>query len=139
MRKHPKQLSDEGISAARYAELKNVCRQYQEYKREIRRIQAGIVNRLERSSGAWKRPDPTGNTAVYINDLTGWMAARVKAIEQSAARSAPHAVAGAVLRSVTEGLSYDVLCPPCGKRQFFAYRLLFYILLDVELKDLEKG
>lgn len=139
MRKHPKRLISAGITPARYQELQAICRQYPAYKRDIRRAHAGIVDRPVRRSGAWKRPDPTGNVAAALADNLSWINARVRLIEHCAERSAPHSVARAILKSVTEGRSYDLLCPPCGKRQFFEHRLWFFVLLDEALRGYEKG
>lgn len=44
MKKHPDRLRKAGISPARYAELKAVCRQYQEYRRRVR--SPGALRRL---------------------------------------------------------------------------------------------
>ena len=132
MRKHPKRLSEAGISAPRLAELKAVCRQYRAMKRTLEYARQGIVDR-RRPSGAWRRPDPTGNAAINIAAMPEQK--RVRLIEQSAAAVAEPAVAEAILKSVSEGIPYEKLRtrPPIGRNQFYVTVLLFYIELDARL------
>ena len=134
-KKHPQRMIDAGISPARYQELINVCRQYPAYVLKIRRARAGIVDRPRRKSGAWKRPDPTGNAAASIADSCAWESDRVRVIERCAKEAGPPGVTGAILRSVTEGRTWEQLLPPCGRNQFYDYRMWFYILLDNALKN----
>ncbi len=135
MRKHPARLTDAGISPARYQEIQAVCRQYPYYVRHIRRVRAGIVDRPAVRSGKWRRPDPTGNAAAANADALAWECARVKLIEDAADRCAPKPVARAVLKSVTEGRTFENLRPPCGRNMFFECRLWFFVLLDEALKS----
>ena len=137
MRKHPKRLSEAGISPARLGEMKNICRQYRAMKRALEYARQGIVDR-RRPSGAWRRPDPTGNAAINIAAMPE--ARRVRLIEQSAAAVAEPVVAEAILKSVTDGIPYEKLrrCPPCGRNQFYVLCLLFYIELDARLYESEK-
>ena len=132
MRKHPKRLSEAGISAARLAEMKNICRQYRQMRRTLEYARQGIVDRC-RPSGAWHRPDPTGNAAINIAAMPEQR--RVRLIEQSAAAVAEPVVAAAILKSVTEDVPYEKLRsrPPCGRNQFYVLVLLFFIELDARL------
>lgn len=127
MRTHPKRLSDAGISEARYEELKAICRQYRGMRRAMDRARAGIVDR-DGGRGAWHRPDPTGSAAIAMAGHP--YARRMKLIEESAAKVAEPVVAAALLRNVSEGWDYDLLRPPCGRRQFYVIRQLFFIELD---------
>lgn len=135
MRTHPARLSEAGISPARYAELRAICRQYGEARRQLALARAGVVDRPARRSGKWRRPDPTGNAAIAIADHPAQR--RVAVIERCAHRVAEPTVAGAILKSVSEGIPYGKLYrrPPIGERQFNVLRLLFYIELDRELWD----
>ena len=135
MRKHPKRLSEAGITRERLQELQAVCRQYPAYMRHIRAVRAGIVDKPPRRSGKWRLPDPTGNAGAANADALAWECARVKLIESCAARSAPDVVAKAVLKSVTTGVSFEILRPPCGINQFYEARLWFFMLLDDALKN----
>lgn len=132
MRKHPKRLSEAGIGPARLGELKNICRQYRGMKRTLENARHGIVDR-RRASGAWRRPDPTGNAAINIAAMPEQR--RVRLIEQSAAAVAEPIVAEAIIRNVTEGVPYEHMHkrPPCGRNQFYVLCLLFYIELDARL------
>lgn len=133
MRRHPTWAAKAGISAARYEELKCFCRQYREYKQAITRARAGIVDRPAPTSGAWHAPDPTGRAAMHLADHPA--ARRVKIIEDCAAAVAEPAVAGALLKSVTEGTGYDALRPPVRDKTFYAIRRAFFMELDRRLWD----
>lgn len=130
MRKHPSRLSAAGISPARYDELRAICRQYRECKRRLAWAHAGIVDRPERRSGAWKKPDPTGNAAMALADHPD--AKRVRLIEQCAAAVAEPVVARGLLLYVTEGRAWEYQSPrpPIGRNQFYVTAQLFYIELD---------
>lgn len=130
MRRHPATLAAAGISPARYDELKNICRQYREYKRQLNLARAGVSDK-KGGSGAWRKPDPTGNAAVALADHP--CARRVRIIEQCAKEAAEPPIAQALLKSVTQGVSYEHLRPPCGARQFYGMRLAFFIRLDARL------
>ena len=138
MRKHPDRLAGMGITPARYGELQDMCRQYPDHVRQIRRIRAGIVDRPARRGGGWKKPDPTGNAAVNIAVEVEWLEGRVKMIDNCIKLAAPATIAKAILKNVTEGKSYEYLRPPCGQNQFYEARLWFYVLLDRAMKSAVK-
>lgn len=133
MRKHPARLSAAGISPARYDELRAICRQYRECKRRLAWAHAGIVDRPR--SGAWKKPDPTGNAAMALADHPD--ARRVKLIEQCANAVAEPVVARCLLKYVTEGRAWEYQAPrpPIGRNQFYVTAQLFYIELDRALGE----
>ena len=137
MRKHPKRLSDAGIGPWRYTELQAICRQYREHKRALAWARAGIVDRPRRRSGAWHKPDPTGNAAVNIAAMREQKVVRL--VEQSAATVAEPAIAKAILKNVADGVPYNRMRerPPCGRNQFYILCLLFYIELDARLLEEE--
>lgn len=133
MRKHPARLLEAGISPARYDELRAVCRQYPEYRRQLERARAGIVDRPRRRSGAWRKPDPTGNTAIQLASLP--FARRMRAIEQSANAVAVPNIAEALIKNACEGMPYYQLRPAIGERQFYVLRQLFFIELDSRIDE----
>jgi len=135
MRRHPSRLIDAGITPERYWELQAVCRQYPGYVQKVRRARAGIVDRPRRRSGKWRRPDPTGNEAAWVADLCAWADRRIRLIEACAEGVGPAPVARAILKSVTEGRTYEQLQPPCGRNQFFDARLAFYVRLNEALMN----
>ena len=131
MRTFPRRLRAAGITPNRYRELQAVCRDYPEYKRRLRRARAGIVDRPERTSGAYRRPDPTAAEAVFLASHPA--ARRVQVIETCAYQAAEPCVARALLRSVSEGLTWEQLSPPIGRNQFYQARMAFFIALDAAL------
>lgn len=135
MRKHPSRLLAAGITPARYDELRAICRQYRECRHRLALARAGVVDRPERRSGAWHRPDPTGNAALALADHPD--ARRVKLIEQCANRVAEPVIARALLRYVADGVAwgYQDPRPPVGRNQFYILALLFYIELDRALGE----
>ena len=138
MRKHPERLSEAGIGPARLCELKSICRQYRGMKRTLENARHGIIDR-RRASGAWRRPDPTGNAAINIAAMPE--ARRVRLIEQSAAAVAEPVMAEAVLKCVTEDVSYEHMRkkPPCGRNQFRVIVQLFFIEMDARMWRFENG
>lgn len=128
MRKHPSRLLAAGISPARYDELRAICRQYPEYRRQLERARAGIVDRPRRRGGAWHMPDPTGNAAIHLASMP--FARRLRAIEESASAVAEPAIAEALIKNACEGVTYYRLRPAIGERQFYVLRQLFFIELD---------
>lgn len=139
MSKHPEALAREGITPERYQEMMAICRQYKSYKRYIRLWEAGLLEQPRRGfSGAWHKPDPTGNAAASIADATSWDRGRVRLIEETARKAAGSAIAPALIENVTEGRNYDHLRhrPPCGRRQFYICRLGFFVLLDARLRQM---
>lgn len=130
MRKHPARLAAAGITPARYDELRAICRQYRECKRRLAWAHAGIVDKPERRSGVWKKPDPTGNAAMALADHPD--ARRVRLIEQCAAAVAEPVIAAALIKFVTEGRAWEYQSPrpPIGRTQFYILALLFYIEMD---------
>lgn len=131
MPKLSRRLAKAGITAPRLLELKSYCLQYPDYKHQLAEARAGIVDRPNRRSGAWRRPDPTGNAATAIADHPAQK--RVALIERCANRVAEPVVAAALLRNVTTNAKYCDLRPPCGPNQFYVMRQLFFIELDREL------
>lgn len=88
----------------RYWELKSYCRQYDYYKKQL--LKAMNIKPKE----------------YYLN--------RCRLIEQSAVE-ANNDIYIYIIRSVTQGMTYEQLNVPCGRRQFYeARRKFFEILAD---------
>lgn len=134
MPKLSRRYVEAGITAPRLLELKACCLQYPRYKRQLAEARSGVTDRPRRS-GAWHRPDPTGNAAVAIAAHPAQR--RVALIERCANRVAEPVVAAALLKNVTTDTSYSKLRPPCGPNQFYVLRQLFFIELDREMWDSE--
>lgn len=133
MRNHPSRLAAAGIGPERYAELRAVCRGYRALKRDLDRARMGIVDKPRYSSGAYHRPDPTGNQA--LNLACHPAARRVKLIEDCARAAGGRSASAALLESVTTGRNYEQLRrrPPLGKNQFYRLRQDFFVLLNEKL------
>lgn len=131
MPKLSRRYVDAGITAPRLLELKAFCLQYPHYKRQLAEARAGVADRPNRRSGAWHKPDPTGNAAIAIAAHPAQR--RVALIEKCLSRVAEPVVAAALLKNVTTDASYSRLRPPCGPNQFYVIRQLFFIELDREL------
>lgn len=104
VKQHPKALAEAGISPARYAELRAICRQYGEMRQTAR---------------AYRR---MGMDALVER--------RVKLIDQCAEAVGGKIVGMAIVRNVTEGESYAYLRPPCGEWQFYKLRTEFFVELN---------
>lgn len=133
MRRFSAKYTAAGISPARFRELQGFCMQYREMQRIVRMARAGIVDRRE-GSGKWRRPDPTGDAALDLACLPA--ARRVKLIEDCAAAVAEPVIAEAIVRSVADGQTWDVLQPPIGQKQFYELRQFFFIELDRRLWEI---
>lgn len=132
MRDYVIRLDDYGISRARARELAWACRQYDEYRRKAAAIRRGedVDERPRRSSGAWHKPDPTGNAAIRAADNR--YARRVKAIEDSAKR-ADASIWRYIIQNTCRGVAFDRLNVPCSHPYFSRIRRLFYVELDKRL------
>ena len=121
---------DYGISEHRYLELKNFCLQYKEKKEKI---QYGLsAYNMDGNGGGVGPSDPTSKSAlvhaVYEKDI--------QMIEHSAVEANPE-IYLYILDSVTNGKSYEEIeynpeygKIPYGKTDFYAYRRLFFSILD---------
>ena len=137
MREYPKRLEAAGIDRLRMFELCYICRQYRANRRKVERARAGIVDKRG-GSGAWHRPDPTGNAAINIAAMPE--ARRVQIIEQAANAVAPPSIAEAIITSACDGVPYEKMRhrPPCGRNQFYTMRMDFFIRLDGLLWESEQ-
>lgn len=121
---------DYGISPYRYRELKAFCRQYREKKD---RIQYGLSAVIQDGQPHGKSVgNPTERQAIenqrYSED--------VHMIEDAAKRANPD-IAEYILRSVTDGLTYEQICDhyhikryALDRTDFYAYRRRFFGILN---------
>ena len=114
------------ISKERYLELKNVCLQYEQYRRQDWRLRNGDL-RVCGGNQAYAQPDPTGRAAARNADSV--YAKKMRAIERAAEESCGP-LAWHMLAHVTTGRPVESLDAPCGRRQFFKLRREFFIALD---------
>ena len=98
--------------------------------RAEKKLRRGEVDRPQGGNQTWRQPDPTGNAAVGIAMKSN--AHKIRAIEESVQAAGPEIYAW-LLRCVTRGETWEKLCPPCGRVQFYAARRLFFVELDARL------
>ncbi len=122
---------DYGISRNRYKELEAFCLQYEEKKSKISRGINAVAND-GMPKGNYKQNTLEENAirnVIFQKDC--------EMIEQAAIAAAPD-IYPYIIKSVTNGLSYDFVeyderlgRIPVGKTEFYGYRRLFYHFLDL--------
>lgn len=136
MRTWKLRLEEYGISELRYDELKALCRRYDELRELERRFRLGDCGEKRGNSGAWKgRPDPTAAEALRrASSPYKWQIDAIDAAADTACGGLGAEVRRAIMRNVTDGTPFEQLgCVPCGRRQFYELRRLFFVYLDREL------
>lgn len=117
-------LSDYNISRAKYNELKYFCMQYDEKKKKLQR---GYGLAAVDNDGQPKGNLP-GNPTEQEALRRAMLQQDIDTIEQTAIeaddRIYPH-----ILKNVTEGIPYEWMDIPCGRRQFYEVRRYFFYLL----------
>ena len=117
------------INKHRYYELKHFCRQYPDWKKQLKLMEPPLTPEfVERFEKASKLPNPTERIAIMRAALT-------ECCEQveEAARQSDHDLAKWILLGVTEGLSFEELSMvrgmPCGRDMYYdCYRKFFWVL-----------
>ena len=124
VRKRDMKLSDYNISRAKYNELKYFCMQYEENKRELHKGYGlnAIVN-----DGLPKGNLP-GNPVEGQAIRNAVLQADVDLIEHTAMEAGAD-VYQWLIKNVTEGVPYEWLNVPSGRRQFYETRRYFFFLL----------
>ena len=119
-------LSAYDIGKYAYRELHNFCLQYPEKKKRLAELRF-----------PYQSPKITGLPGgKSVGDPTGRAAERASALEEdcklieSVAQEAAEGFASLLLVNVThEHMPWEILCPPCGRRQFYEARRKFFYLL----------
>jgi lysophospholipase L1-like esterase len=113
-----------GISGYRYRELFAFCRQYAEWKLALSQCYSlqGPVPHAARSGGV---NDPTSAAAMRAEQYQK----NIALVERTVQEAAPE-IANALLKAVTDGMPYEWLDVPMGRRQFYDARRKFFYLLD---------
>lgn len=111
------------VSENRYRELKYFCRQYHEKKQHLQEI-----TEVSSPGFAMKRGQKLANATAEIAVKRIQMEKEIEMIEQAAmetdAELYPY-----ILKSVTEGTSYDYLDMPMSRSGFYALRKRFFSIL----------
>ena len=125
VRKREMKLSDYNISLAKYYELKYFCMQYEEKKKELQKgygLSSGMNDGLPKGNIPG---NPTERTAIK-NTL---LKKDIELIEQTAIE-ADSEIYQWLLKNVTEGVAYEYMNVPKGRRQFYESRRYFFYLLS---------
>lgn len=125
VRKRDMKLSDYNISRAKYNELKYFCMQHEEKKREIHNsygLGAVVSNGMPKGSTPG---NPTERAAIR----NAMLQSDVELIERTA-MEADSDMYQWLLKNVTEGIPYEWLNVPRGRRQFYEARRYFFYLLS---------
>ena len=122
-RKRDLELAKYGISKWKYRELLYFCMQYQE-KRHMINYGLGAVNQDGMPKGN-KTSDLTGGNAISNVQLQS----DVEVIEQTAIQTDAD-LYPYILKNVTEGIAYEYMDIPCGRRAFYEMRKLFFYYLS---------
>lgn len=118
-------LNKYGISKWKYRELKYFCLQYNEKKQKAQDIIGlhGMINNGMPKSTLVNLP--VENQALKLTSLDD----DIKLIEQTALEAAPD-ICQCIIKSVTEGITYEYMAVPCGRKQFYEARRKFFYLLS---------
>lgn len=117
-------LSDYNISREKYNELKYFCMQYGEKKQEIQRskgLKAIVNDGLPRGN---ETGNPTENTAVRNVMLQADLNMITDTIKEADAEIYPW-----LFKNITEGIPYEWMDVPKGRKQFYESRRYFFYLL----------
>lgn len=128
MKRPTPKLSDLGISEARYRELEYFCYQYKEKRLKAHRLLDPAPQRATPGRGS-DVADPTFQAAARRERLLQ----DIEDIEQSAIEAAGShgtVLASWLLSYVTCRDKPPIDTIPCGRRQFYALRRRFFVILD---------
>lgn len=122
-----KNLKIKNLNKYRYLELKYLCLQYNDLKMELNELSQESVKaaRITGMPSAHNISNATQDMVIKKMEVER----KIKAIEQSA-RGASSDIYEYMIRAVTEGIPFEFLEVPCGRRQFYEKRRLFFTLLD---------
>lgn len=119
-------LEKYNISTNRYRELKYFCKQYREKQSKLRSITEISSPCIGESVGT-KAGDRTSNIAIQRMQLES----DIKMIEQ-AAENADKELSSYIISNVVDGIPYEYLGVPVGRRQFYQSRRKFFYILSMK-------
>lgn len=125
MKKRDLHLWKYGISTERYRELHHFCRQYVEWKEKVN-YGLMAVNSDGMPHGT-NVSNPTEQQAFknekYLDNIL---------LIENTCIEADVEIWTYLLKNVTEGKTYEELCVPKGRRQFYDSRRKFFYMLDLK-------
>ncbi|MDF2485672.1 MAG: hypothetical protein K0R46_1840 [Herbinix sp.] len=108
-----------------YRELFYFCKRYQSREDEARSLYGLSEVCQDGMPKGNETGDQTANKAMQINKLR----ADNELIEQTAIEADPY-IYQYIVKNVTLGITYEYMNVPCGRRQFYEKRRLFFKLLS---------
>lgn len=116
------------VDKNRYYELKYFCYQYPSWIKSYNSIEIAIKTGVIKPS---KRCDITDPVLKYVT-AREYYRDKIKLVDEAAVEADPD-LSDYILKGVTEGLSYDVMCAneqiPCSRDTYYnRYRRFFFIL-----------
>ncbi len=127
MRRRDIKLDKYEISKNAYRELHYFCMQYHEKKSRLKLMRELSAAPLSASVKGGAVGNPTESKVIKAAQI----ADDCDLIESTALEAGEH-VSMWLLRAVTLDLSWEVLKPPMGRRQFYESRRRFYYLLALK-------
>ncbi len=118
-------LDGYNIDKNRYRELLYFCRQYHDKKRRLQGCYDVPPPKLDSMPRSQKTGDPTPKHAIDAVVLK----ADIDIVESVAIATDP-IVWRQILKNVTQGISYEDMIIPCGRRQFYTLRRKFFFILN---------
>lgn len=125
IKKRDMKLSDYNISRAKYNELKYFCMQYEEKKQELHKSY-GLGAVVNDGMPKGNLPGSPTERAAIRNVM---LQSDIELIEQTALE-ADGEIYQWLMKNVTEGIPYEWLNVPVGRRQFYETRRYFFFLLS---------
>lgn len=121
-------LDEYGISKLAYRELINFCLQYDEKKKKIKDLHDPYRSpKITGMPNGNRISNPVEQAAIKAEQLS-----RDIELIHNTAQEADGEIVDAILKNVTQGIQYDYLEVPCGRRQFYEKRQKFFCLLAVK-------
>jgi hypothetical protein len=118
-------LSKYQINNDKYQELFYFCKQYNERKEEIASLYSLTAPNMDGMPKGNKTGSQTEAKAIRIERLKK----ENEMIEQAAIEASPYTYQY-ILKNVTEGIPYEYMKIPRGRRQFYEDRRLFFKILS---------
>lgn len=121
-------LDEYGISKFAYRELSNFCLQYEDKKNKISDLHnpynSPQITGMPHASGI---SNPVEQAALKAEQLSRDVELIKRTVEET-----DIGIAEAILKNVTQGIQYDYMEVPCGRRQFYTKRRKFFYLLAIK-------
>lgn len=118
-------LEQYNISGNRYRELKYFCRQYREKQSRLRAMAEVSASVLRNGGRGGEISDQTADAAILRAELQK----DLDFIERTA-KETDEELYGYIISNVTDGIPYEYLGVPIGRRQFYEMRRKFFFMLS---------